>query len=306
MTLTDVPVTTGPVAGRREAALGIGATALAAIGWGFAGIFASLTFASGLVLTFYRSWIAAVLLVAVLLACRRRITWGMLRLSLLGGVFLCADMILFFSAVKLTSVAVATVIGALQPALLMIVARPMLAERVDRWTVVWTVVAIAGVVVIVVGGGAPSFAQVKGDLLAVGSLFAWAGYFVASKRARPHIAALDYTTGVTIICALSTSVAVFVSRQSVTSVDSSDWLWIILLAVVPSGGHVLVNWAHHYLDVTISSVIVSANPVVAAVGAYFILGQTLDPLQILGGAVGVAAIAVVAGRRREPAGSLID
>jgi drug/metabolite transporter (DMT)-like permease len=188
----------------------------------------------------------------------------------------------------------------------MIVARPMLAERVDRWTVVWTVVAIAGVVVIVVGGGAPSFAQVKGDLLAVGSLFAWAGYFVASKRARPHIAALDYTTGVTIICALSTSVAVFVSRQSVTSVDSSDWLWIILLAVVPSGGHVLVNWAHHYLDVTISSVIVSANPVVAAVGAYFILGQTLDPLQILGGAVGVAAIAVVAGRRREPAGSLID
>jgi drug/metabolite transporter (DMT)-like permease len=67
-----------------------------------------------------------------------------------------------------------------------------------------------------------------------------------------------------------------------------------------------VNWAHRYLDVTISSVIVSANPVVAAVGAYFILNQTLDALQIVGGAVGVAAIAVVAGRRREPTGPLIE
>jgi drug/metabolite transporter (DMT)-like permease len=296
----------GAAVSRKQSALGVGATALAALGWGFAGVLASLTAAPGLVLTFYRSWIAVVLLVAVVLACGRRITWHLLRLSLWGGLFLCADMTLFFSAVKLTSVAVVTVIGALQPALLLVVAGPMLDERIEPWTVVWTLVAIAGVAVIVVGGGIPDYAQGKGDLLAVGSLIGWAGYFVASKRARPHVDALDYTAGVTIVCALASSVVVFASRQPVGTVRSSDWVWIILLAVVPSSGHVLVNWAHRYLDVTISSVIVSANPVVAAVGAYFILNQTLDPLQIVGGAVGVAAIAVVAGRRREPTGPLIE
>jgi drug/metabolite transporter (DMT)-like permease len=305
VTVTDQPGTAALVS-RKQSALGVGATALAAVGWGFAGVLASLTAAPGLVLTFYRSWIAVVLLVAVMLACGRRITWALLRLSLLGGVFLCGDMTLFFSAVKLTSVAVVTVIGALQPALLMVVAGPMLDERIEPWTVVWVLVAIAGVVVIVVGGGIPSYTEVKGDLLAVGSLVAWAGYFVASKRARPHLPALDYTAGVTIVCALASSVVVFASRQPVWSVRSGDWVWIILLAIVPSSGHVLVNWAHRYLDVTISSVIVSANPVVAAVGAYFVLGQTLDPIQIIGGAVGVAAITVVAGRRRQPSGPLIE
>jgi drug/metabolite transporter (DMT)-like permease len=304
-TVTDQRGSAGLVS-RKQSALGVGATALAALGWGFAGVLASLTAAPGLVLTFYRSWIAVVVLVVIVLSFGRRITWELLRLSLLGGLFLCADMTLFFSAVKLTSVAVVTVIGALQPALLLIVAGPMLDERIERWTVFWTLIAIAGVAVIVVGGGIPSHSQVKGDVFAVGSLVGWAGYFVASKRARPHVAALEYTTGVTIVCALASSVVVFASRQPVGSVRSSDWVWIILLAVVPSSGHVLVNWAHRFLDVTISSVIVSANPVVAAVGAYFILGQSLDPLQIIGGVVGVAAIAVVAGRRREPSGPLIE
>jgi drug/metabolite transporter (DMT)-like permease len=305
VTGTDRPGPVGSIAGK-QSALGVGATTLAAIGWGFAGIFASLTSAPGLVLTFFRCWIAVPMLAAVVLACGRRITLGLLRLSLLGGLCLCADMTLFFSAVKLTSVAVVTVIGALQPALLMIVAGPMLDERIEPWTVVWTMVAITGVAVIVVGGGIPSHSEVKGDLLAVGSLLGWAAYFVASKRARVHVPALDYTAGVTIICALVSTVVVFAFRERVTAVQSSDWVWIVLLAIVPSSGHVLVNWAHRYLDVTISSVIVSASPVVAAVGAYLVLNQTLDPLQIIGGAVGVAAICIVAGRRQQPVGPLIE
>jgi drug/metabolite transporter (DMT)-like permease len=76
-------------------------------------------------------------------------------------------------------------------------------------------------------------------------------------------------------------------------------LWIALLSVVPTGAHLLMNWAHRYLDVSIASIIGSANPIVAAVASYVILGQRLDAIQMAGGIVGIAAITVIA-RRRAP------
>jgi drug/metabolite transporter (DMT)-like permease len=288
-------VTATPTTSPRSG-LGLGASALAALGWGFAGVFADLTLASGMVVTFWRCWIAAALLAAAVITAGRRISWSLLGRSALGGVFLAADMILFFTAVKSTTVAVATVIGALQPALVMAAAGPMVGERIDRRTIVWTAVAITGVAVIVVGGGSPSHGELLGDLLAVGSLFAWTGYFMAAKRARPGVDALDYTAGVTIVAAVVTSVVVLVAGQSPAGVAAGDWLWIALLAVIPTGAHLLMNWAHRYIDVSTASVIGSANPIVAAVASYVILGQRLDALQIAGGIVGVAAITVVARR----------
>lgn len=287
-----------PRVSRRQSALGVGASSLAAVGWGFAGVFASLTSVSGVVLTFYRTWIGTALLTAALYVGGRRMSVHVIRVSAVGGLLLAADMSLFFSSVKLTSVAVTTVIGALQPALVMLMAGRLLGERVDRLNIVWTAVAIVGVAIIVLGGGTPDHHERLGDLLAVGSLLAWAGYFVAAKRAQPRIDALDYTAGVTLVAAAATSVVVLVSRASFGVEHGRDWLWICLLAVVPTGAHLMMNWAHRYLDASISSVIGSANPIVAAIAAYFVLGQGLDPLQIAGGSIGIVAISVVAARRR--------
>jgi drug/metabolite transporter (DMT)-like permease len=220
-----------------------------------------------------------------------------IRVAAPGGLLLAADMMLFFSSVKLTSVAVATVISALQPALVMLMAGRLLGERVDRRNIAWTALAIAGVAIIVLGGGTPDHHERLGDLLAVGSLLAWAGYFVAAKSAQPRIDALDYTAGVTIVAASAASVVVLVSRTTFRVTHGGDWLWICLLAVVPTGAHLMMNWAHRYLDASISSVIGSANPIVAAVAAYLVLGQGLDALQIAGGVVGILAISVVAARR---------
>jgi drug/metabolite transporter (DMT)-like permease len=62
-------------------------------------------------------------------------------------------MAMFFSAIKLTSVVDATVIGAVQPALVLIAARPLFGERMGRWDAAWILLAIAGVTSAVVGPG---------------------------------------------------------------------------------------------------------------------------------------------------------
>ena len=172
-----------PTRSRRQA-IGLGASALASVGWGFGAIFARLASASGLVLCFYRLWLGAALLSIAVYASGRRLSWSNFRASWLGGVFLAGDMAMFFCAVKLTSVVDVTVIGAVQPALVLIAARPLLGERMGRWDVFWILVAIAGVSAAVIGPGVTSHHQLLGDLLATGSMLSWSAYWLASKHAR--------------------------------------------------------------------------------------------------------------------------
>jgi drug/metabolite transporter (DMT)-like permease len=290
----------------RRQAIGLGASALASVGWGFGAIFARLTFAPGLVLTFYRLWLGAALLVVLVYASGRRLSWAKLRAALLGGVFLAGDMAMFFSAVKLTSVVDATVIGAVQPALVLVAARYLFAERMGRWDVLWIFVAIAGVSAAVIGPGVAGRHEMLGDLLAVGSLLSWSCYWLVSKHARGTQHALEYTTGVTLVAALALTPVVLVSGQSLGRVEAGDWLWIALLAVVPGGAHLAMNWAHRYVDASISSVIGSSNPIVAAAAAVVILGQPLTGLQVACGLAALGAITVVATRHRQPAESLLE
>ena len=277
---------------------------LAAVSWGFTGIFAVLASAPGLVVTFYRLWLAAALVVIVLYTSGRRLTWAVMRASWLGGVFLASDIALFIVAVKLTSVVDVTVIVAVQPALVLIAARRLFGERMGRWDVFWILLAVAGVAVAVLGPGVNNHHQLVGDLLAVGALLSWSAYWLASKYARVVHNAMEYTTGVTITAAVAVTPIVLLAREPLTRVQAGDWLWICLLVLVPGTGNLVMNWAHRYVEASVSSAINCLNPLVAAVAAWIILGQPLTLVQGGGILVGLAAISVVAAQHREPMESL--
>jgi drug/metabolite transporter (DMT)-like permease len=289
--------------GSRRQPIGLGASALAAIMWGFGGIFAVLTSAPGLVLTFYRLWLGAAMLAIVVCVSGRRLTRATMRGSFLGGVFLAGDMALFFSAVKYTSVVDVTVIGAFQPVLVHVAARRMFAERLGRWDFLWILLAMSGVSIAVLGPGVSSHHQAIGDLLAAGAMLCWSAYWLVSKRARKINDAMEYTAGVTITAAVIVTPIVLLSGQSLARVEAGDWLWIFLLTFAMGSAHVVMNWAHRYVEASVSSVMSCLSPLVAAVAAMIILGQPLTLLQATGVLLGLAAISVVAARHREPAES---
>jgi drug/metabolite transporter (DMT)-like permease len=68
----------------------------------------------------------------------------------------------------------------------------------------------------------------------------------------------------------------------------------------------VMNWAHRYVEASVSSAISCLSPLVAAVAAMVILGQPLTVVQVGGVLVGLAAIAVVAARHIEPVGSQLE
>jgi drug/metabolite transporter (DMT)-like permease len=283
------------VRGLEGSAAGLAAVVVGTVAWGCTGIFVKEIGLAALASAFYRFWMVVVLLGVLLVVQRRPVGFAVLSRCVLGGLFLAADIALFFTALKLTSVAVATVIGALQPALVLLVAGRLFGERVGRRVVVWTVVSIGGIVAVALGPGVPRGEHLTGDLLAVGSLGAFTGYWLVSKRVVGLSADSErYTFGVMLVAAVAMTPVVFLCRDRLWPVRPADWCWLILLAVVPGSGHLLFNFAHRFVDVSVSSVVSAGNPIVASVLALLVLGESLDAIQVAGGIVAVLAIAAVA------------
>ena len=172
--------------GAPRAGLGMLSATAAVVVWGASSVaIKQVEGLTGLGVACYRIWLGAIVVTALFLATGGRITKRMLRLSLLGGLTFTADLVLFFVAVQETSIANATIIGALQPVLVLAIARPLFGERASRVEVGWGAVAVVGTVIVVLGGDGGGVNSLYGDVLAVGALVSWTAYFVFTKTAPP-------------------------------------------------------------------------------------------------------------------------
>lgn len=255
----------------------------------------------GLVLGFHRLWVGALATSALYLATGGRFSWRALRLAAPGGIAFGADIVLFFSALKHTTVANATVVGALQPVLLFFVVDRMFGEAVTRRLVAWSAAAIAGVVLVVYGSaGTPSWSP-AGDLLAVGALFAWTGYFIASKRVRDRLAPLEYLACLLVVATVALGPIALLSGGRLDPGGVEGWAWIAVVAVGSGGiGHLLLNWAHGHVDLAVMSVLTLAVPVVGVVSAAVFLDEAVGWVQAAGMAVVLVSLGVVAVRTAAP------
>src|SRR5690606_20498505 len=146
----------------------------------------------GLGFAFHRMWMAALLYAVLSYATGRPISRQALRISAPGGLFFAFNITTFFIAVQRTSVANATVIVALQPAVLMLVGARMFGERTSLREVFWTGVSFIGATIVVFGSSTAETGDLFGDFLAFVAMLGFSGYFAASKRARETLGAFEY------------------------------------------------------------------------------------------------------------------
>jgi drug/metabolite transporter (DMT)-like permease len=274
---------------RRSALLALSTAMLA---WGVTGVAAKAVDMGGMALAAYRSSVGAVFLVGALYLSGQRLTWARFRLGIPGGIFLGLDLILFFSAVKLTTVANATVIGALQPALVILISAPLLGERVAKGASRWAVVGLAGSALVVFGAsGLPDWSA-SGDGIAVLALFAWTGYFVASRLIRNRMEALEYAAVTAIVASLVAWPAAALFGQDLSWPDTQSWMWVLGLALVSGiGGHLLMSISIPHLPLWASSTMTLSIPVISTVTAAIFLGESVAGPQVVGMLIVLVALA---------------
>ncbi len=240
-----------------------------------------------------RLWLGGLWFTGLLYLRGGRISLRALRVAAPGGIAFGLDVLLFFTSLKHTSVADASIISSLQPALVLLVAGPLFGELVSVEDVVLTATATAGVVAAVLTASAAAGGTFFGNALAAASVLAWTWYFIASKQARHSLGTLEYQASLTLVAAVVVAPLVVIQGAPLAPSDISTLGWVGLLVLVPGGGHLLMNWAHAHVPIVVTSVLTLGMPVVATAGAMVIFGEPITWAQALSMAVVLGSLGVV-------------
>ena len=285
------PATAAPSGG---AGAGLIGAAIAVTAWGGSSVIAKWLSMDALAIVVYRFAAYSVIIGAVRAVRGQGVAWRDFARAVPGGLLLAADVALFFTAVKLTTIVNATIIGSLQPLLLTLYGVRFLGERVTRRDVALGTIALAGVVAIVTAGSDSGEANLLGDLAAVGALFAWSGYFIVAKRVNATMSATDFTISAAIIVALSNIPLALLFDQSLAWPSAQNWVWLLVMALGAGiFGHNLMNWAIVRIPLWLGSTFTLLVPVVSSALAWVIFDEALNAVQILGMAVTVGALGVL-------------
>ena len=292
---------------------GLAGMALVLLFWSFGPALSKRVGTPPLVTVFYRMWLAAIFHWALALALQRAPDWATLKRTALPGALFAGNIVAFFYALHHASVANVTLISSLQPVVVLFVAGPLFGEKLKRWDVGWTIVALVGAVVAVLGSNnshnSKTHTTAFGVVLSMVSLMTFTGYFFLSKRASAAGATQQALPPITYMAGVLTASAIVVTPISLigsksgqmTDIHPRDVVWILLVVAVPSAGHLLMSWTHRYVPVSVSSLALLIQPVSAALAAWAINHQPVVVAQAVGAAIVITALAAVVSRRQAAA-----
>lgn len=279
----------------RHPAAPLAAASVAVTIWGIGPLFVRAIGTTGLTVATYRLVLGIPIMFAILLAQGGAMTWRIMRAAAPAGVLFALDLGLGFSSFQHTSIANATLLGALSPLLVLGVAGPMFGDRLRRVDHLWFAAALLGTVMIVIGGQRGGESSLAGDAMALGSCIAWTAYFVYLKRRRlDGMPAFAFMTAVITTGAIVILPYALLTSPDLGDVHGTDYVWLILLILGPGAvGHGLMTWATRYINVNVSSLMILAGPVVSTIGAYVFFDETLKFGQLAGGAIVLGSLGLV-------------
>jgi DME family drug/metabolite transporter len=300
--VAHVAVTERPIAGARRAYREM---ALAAVTWGTIGpavaIAGAHTSLSALQISFWRLAIAAVplaLLALVAVRATRLPSPRVLASGLVVGALTGTSQLTYFAAVTDAGIAIPTLIAAGLGPILTALGQATLFRAPDARTLGALAVALAGLALLVLDG--PSEVTTRGVLLAIVTACTYAAATLAAGPVgrRMDVTVMNATATATVGGVLALLPFVLLAGGPGLAGSAAGWLTLLYLGLVVSWlAYSLYFSAARHLPATHISVLTLLEPLVAAVIATALFGETLTAGAVLGGLLLLGA--VVALRDRE-------
>ena len=302
MTTTPAATSSTAAADAKDLSRGLIGAGIAVCAWSTGTILAKYIDMGSLAIGFYRFAFFGLMIIAWMRMRGTPFRLRIIRDSMWGGIALGADIALFFSAVKLTSIVNATIIGSMQPIVVGVIAAKFFGERIGLRNVAWSVVALGGTVVVVASSSDGGTGDLRGDLLAVGAMLTWSAYFIASKNSKKTMTSTEFTAGTALWTMAICAPLGFVFGQDMSWPSATNWGWLVVMAV-SSGliGHAMMNWSLVRIPLWVGSTFTLLIPVFSALLAWMVLGEAVTAVQGIAMAVVIGALAVVVRNQSQPA-----
>jgi drug/metabolite transporter (DMT)-like permease len=286
------------------------ALALGIVCIGFSAIFVKLADVPGSVATFYRLLFATVAIIPIWIY--RGIKMPVRRdllLILAGSFFFAVDLIMWNTAIPLTTAATATLLANNAPIWLGLITVVILRQSLPRKFWVGLVVAIIGLNVLI---GIESWRTMQfnlGDMLSLAAGFFYALYLIYTVEVRKRVNTVTFMSLSLIFMVVMMFFTTWLMGHSFTGYSSNTWLSLAGLGLISHFlGWLCINYALGHLQGSNVSVTLLAQSIVTAILAIFILGEYLNLNQIVGGLIILSGIYIVnrrnTGHQVSPANTL--
>ncbi len=244
----------------------------------------------GVLVAFWRMVVVSVVWNVYLRSTGRRVTMRHVRQAFVPGVFFGVNLATFFAGATHNSVANAALIGSLSPFLIVPIGAAMFSEYFNPRALVFALVAFAGTVLVLLSAPANGDASARGNVLGVLAMLLWTGYVVSTRRYRQDMDVATFMATVSPIAAVAV-LPLAIANGDVFGLTATGWAYTLLLTLLTGvAAQGLLVFAQKSIQIGTIGIAQVAQPALAVVWSFLLLGETLRDGQVLGIAVTMSGL----------------
>ena len=218
---------------------------------------------------------------------------------IIAGIFLGFHFAFFFSAVKLTKISNATLLGTTAPLFTLFIEVFFMKRKFPLITLSAILISIFGV--LIVNGFSLDLGseQTKGNLFAVSCSVCMALVFLISEKVRQTTPTILYSRHLFMIAAVTLLTLSLTKGDLLFDFSGTDFLWFVSLGFFPSIlGHTILNYSVKFLPPSVVSSVSLGETIIASTTAYFIFMEPVPLNTAIGGTLTLTGLFVLGFRNQ--------
>lgn len=210
----------------------------------------------------------------------------------LGGALFAIDLVCFHWSLSYTTVANSVLLLNFAPVFASLAAWLLYGERLSPAFLASLAVALIGVALLAGSHAELAATRLFGDALALAAGASYGGYLLAVNRLRRHHGTLAIMTWTTLACTVCLAPVVLATREALVPTTLGGVGVLLALAwLTHAAGQGLIAYALKALPAA-SSTTLLLQPLVAAFGAWIVLGEGLGAIQLAGAMLVLLGVAL--------------
>jgi drug/metabolite transporter (DMT)-like permease len=244
----------------------------------------------GVLVAFWRLAMVSVVWNVYLRLTGRRITLRHVRQAFIPGVFFGVNLATFFVGATNNSVANAALIGSLSPFLIVPIGAMLFHEYNHPRALLFALLAFGGTAIVLLNAPANGDASPRGNLFGLLAMFLWVGYVVATRHFRRDMDVATFMATVSPIAAVAV-LPLAIANGDLFGMSAMGWAYtLVLMFLTGVAAHGLLVFAQRTIQIGTIGIAQVAQPALAVVWSFLLLGETVRPRQVVGIAVVMAGL----------------
>lgn len=207
--------------------------------------------------------------------------------------------ILFFTALKFTTVTNSSIINATNPILTTILAAVILKDKLPAKKMIFVLTAFIGVATTIVNWDLSKIINMsfnKGDLIMMMATTCWASYSIIVKKVMHHFTPLKLTTYTFLasVIVLTPFAARELMVTDISQVGMMPFVAVLYMAIFPTViGYTIQQVAIKELGPRAMALFINLVPIFSVIMATLLLGETFNYMNIISGGIIIGSVIMV-------------